>query len=441
MKRTILAKFDEWSKSKGRKPLLIYGARQIGKTYILLEFAKKHFSNYIYINFEKDKLVHADFNENLDPKEIINKLATRFNQTINPTTDLLIFDEIQECPRAITSLKYFCEDMPELKVMATGSLLGVKLVGVSFPVGKVDTLHMQPMSYEEFLQASGNEMLYEHFQAIPETKKIYAHDQLWDLFKHYLIVGGMPAAVQAFFDNKDDLLLNRINSTVAVQERILENYYADIGKHSGKENSMHISRILQNVPEQLAREADESSSKFKFKNVIPGKTKYSQLVSSIDWLEAVGLVHRIQVLHHIDQPLSAYTKENFFKLYLFDMGMLRALSGLDPRVILDFQFGTYKGYYAENFVLQELVYASAGREKFYAWNENKAEIEFIRSIKGEIVPIEVKSGNKTRGKSLKSYADKYKPKYMIILSGQELNLSPDELLQKYPLYLAAKVPF
>ena len=195
MKRTILSKFDEWSRGKDRKPLLIYGARQIGKTYILLEFAKKHFSNYIYINFEKDKLVHTDFSENLDPKEIINKLATRFNQTINPRTDLLIFDEVQECPRAITSLKYFCEDMPELRVMATGSLLGVKLGGVSFPVGKVDTLHMQPMSYEEFLQASGNEMLYEHFQTIPATKKIYAHDQLWDLFKHYLIIGGMPAAV------------------------------------------------------------------------------------------------------------------------------------------------------------------------------------------------------------------------------------------------------
>lgn len=441
MKRTILAKFEEWLEAKKRKPLLIYGARQIGKTYALLEFAKKHFSNYLYINFEKDKLVHEDFNVSLDPKEIIDKLAIRFNQKINPVTDLLIFDEIQECPQAITSLKYFCEDMPEMKVMATGSLLGVKLGGVSFPVGKVDTLHMQPMSYQEFLQASGNEILYEHFQKIPQTKKAYGHDQLWDLFKQYLIIGGMPAVVQAFFDNKEDLLINRINAATVVQERILEIYYADIGKHSGKENSMHISRILQNIPEQLAREADETTRKFKFKNVVPGKNKYNQLVSSIDWLQAVGLVHRIQILHHVDQLLSAYTKENFFKLYLFDIGILRALSGLDPRTILDFQFGTYKGYIAENFVLQEFVYASAGREKIYAWNENEAEIEFVRNIEGNIIPFEVKSGMKTRGKSLKSYADKYSPEYMVILSGQELKLSNDEILRKYPLYLAAKTPF
>ena len=437
MRRKILEKFEKWKVDPKRMPLLLFGARQVGKTYILEEFGKS-FENFHLINFEKNKVAHNAFSGNLDPKTIIQKLEIDLKIQIQKD-DLLIFDEIQECPTAITSLKYFCEDLPSQAVVAAGSLLGVRIVETSFPVGKVDMLYMQPMSFEEFLLAKQEEKLHQLLQEtnLNEHKTNIAHERLWDIFKEYLIVGGMPKAVKEFTDNYDNLA-NAYDKAILEQEKIINAYYIDIGKYCGKENAMHIRRILENIPEQLAQRQDGNSGRYKFKGVIPRKDQYSELVGSIDWLEAAGLVHRVQLLEHIDQTLPAYSRENFFKLYIFDVGLLRYLSRLDYNQILQYDFGTYKGYIAENFVLQELIYASEGRKKFFSWSQNTAEIEFLLDSRQGITPIEVKSGGNLKSKSLYAYSKRYEPKSMVILSGR--SITTDEYLIKYPLYLSYKLP-
>ncbi len=439
MYRTITNKLIKWSNKSDRMPLMLYGARQIGKTHSLLEFAEKEFKNYIYINFEKEKDAQNFFAGNLEPKKIIAEISLKKEISIDSKTDLIIFDEIQECPNAITSLKYFCENLNELRVIAAGSLLGVKLGEVSYPVGKVEILHMQPMSFEEFLYANDHKQLIKIWQNLNLKEgeiSATAHDLFWELFKSYLIVGGMPKAVNTFFKHKNDL--NQAYEQVTkVQESILETYYADIGKHCGKENSMHIRRIFENIPEQLSREQSESSSRFKFQGIIPKKKQYKELIGSIDWLEAAGLIHKIYLAHTAATPLIAYKKENFFKLFIFDVGLLRTLSSIDPIQILNYDFGSYKGYLVENFVLQEFIYQTAGRERFFSWQENTAEIEFLCDIDGKLVPIEVKSGSRTKAKSLASYINKYDPEYGIILSGANTEIKPK--VRKYPLYLASKI--
>ncbi len=437
MRRKILEKLQNWKTSPNKKPLLLFGARQVGKTYILKEFGKS-FANFHLINFEQNKTAHHAFGLNLDPKTIIEKLEIDLKIKIHPN-DLLIFDEIQECPNAITSLKYFCEDLPAQAVVAAGSLLGVRIAETSFPVGKVDMLYMQPMSFEEFLLARQEDKLY---QLIEETKLLdpktnIAHERLWNIFKEYLIVGGMPKVVDEFIQNLDNPS-NAFDKAIIEQEKIINAYYIDIGKYCGKENSMHIRRILENIPEQLAQRQDGNSGRYRFKGVIPRKNQYRDLVSSIDWLEAAGLAYRVQLLDHISQPLPAYSKENIFKLYLFDVGILRALSRLDYNQILQYDFGTYKGYIAENFVLQELIYTTEGRKKFFSWGQNTAEIEFLLDSKDGIIPIEVKSGNNLKSKSLYAYAQRYEPKHIVILSGKVI--AANDYAIKYPLYLTYKLP-
>jgi predicted AAA+ superfamily ATPase len=326
--------------------------------------------------------------------------------------------------------------LPQLHLIAAGSLLGVKLSSVSFPVGKVNLLTMSPMSFGEFLQANDSK-LYQYFAKIdienPSIDDFY-HEKLWQEFKYYLIVGGMPKVVNEFVAHRSDLS-KALALVEEVQAELLNTYYADIAKHSGKANAMHVQRILLNIPAQLAKAADGNSSRYHFKNVIEGKKQYSELIDSIDWLEAAGLIHKIKILDNINQPLMAHTKENFFKLYLFDLGILRALSKLDPSTILDYNFGTYKGYIAENFVLQQFVHASLAKESFYSWKENEAEIEFVRDIKGKIVPYEVKSGHRTQSKSLASFVKKYSPEKFYILSAQKPFIDKSGL-HKMPIYLA-----
>lgn len=437
MYRTIIEKLKLWQAKEDRMPLILLGARQIGKTYVLEEFGKSAYKKYHIFNFEENKELYKFFNGNLNPQTIIDKIQIELEIEINIQDDLVIFDEIQECPNAITSLKYFCEKMPELNLIAAGSLLGVRLGTVSFPVGKVELMNMQSMSFGEFLLAA-NSKLYKIWNelSINQTVDETYHKKLFEYFKHYLITGGMPKVVKTYIKLKDNLS-KAFTEVEDMQKNIIQTYYADMGKHSGKENSMHLQRVFENIPEQLARSEDQSSKRYKFKGVIPRKKQYSDLINVIDWLETAGLIYNVKIVEQAKLPLSAYSKYNIFKLYLFDIGLLKSLSQIKTADILNYNLGQYKGYLVENFVLQEFIYRTAGRERFFSWQENTAEIEFLCDIDGKLIPIEVKSGSRTKAKSLASYINKYDPEYGIILSGANTEIKSK--VRKYPLYLASRV--
>ena len=439
MKRDIIVKLHQWNNKEVRKPLILKGTRQVGKTYILKQFGQEAYSRYHYINFEEDESLSKIFEKNLKPKRILQDLNFYLDTSINTDQDLLIFDEIQACPRALTSLKYFNESMPALAICAAGSLLGLHLGESSFPVGKVEYLEMFPMSFLEFMEASGQNRYSGFLRDYTGTESIPAlvHSHLWEQLKLYFVIGGLPEVVKTYADNKDDLF----NSLLLVRQKhndLIRDYLADIAKHSGKQNSMHIERIWKNVPSQLAREQDGSAPKFRFKGVVPGLKAYSRLAGGIDWLEASGLIIKAHIVNSGEIPFSAYTKDNYFKLFCFDVGLLGSISRLPPKAILDYDYGTYKGYFAENFVAQE--FRCAGVDKIYSWRERTAEVEFLREVNGKVLPVEVKSGRNTQAKSLKVFAEKYNPKYRSIMSARSLNIDHENGIHHYPLYMAAHFP-
>jgi predicted AAA+ superfamily ATPase len=436
MKRNILQKLQEWRIKSERKPLLLRGVRQCGKTYILKEFGQT-FSDTHYINFEKNQDIHTIFSPNLDPKRIINELSFYLDKKISIENDLLIFDEIQTCAQALTSLKYFQEDLPQMALCAAGSLLGLHLSEGSFPVGKVDMLHMFPMSFTEFLIAIEDEKSLHFIETSIETSlPEIVHQHLWNQFKNYLIVGGMPEIVQFFAANKKQNIVEVFDAIRQQQGTLLSAYYSDIAKHAGKVNAMHIDRILSSVPAQLARSQDQSAKKFQFKNIVPGIDRYQRLADAIDWLESAELIIKVPIVHSAELPLSAYVKENIFKLYLFDVGFLGAMSGLSPKTIWDYQYGTYKGYYAENFVAQSLL--ARGENKLFSWEDARAEVEFLIVKQDTVLPIEVKSGSVTKSQSLRKLVEKYHLPKRVILSGRNVSINSERSVYHYPLYLAER---
>lgn len=439
MKRQIITQLKNWKNNCQRKPLLLKGARQIGKTYSLLEFARDEFYNYHYLNFEEKSKLKNIFADELDPKKLIQKISFELGQTINSKTDLLILDEIQECPRALTSLKYFCEDLPELAICAAGSLLGVRLNDVSFPVGKINHLEMYPLNFGEFIDALGKPLLSEALKAGIETIS-FAHEQLWNLLKIYFITGGLPEVVKIFVEHQENHF-EALNLVRVRQKEIINDYIGDMAKHCGKENAMHLQRLWTNVAQQLSQTQDGSAAKFKFKGAIPEKNRYSRLISTIDWLEAAGLIIKVPIIQQAIAPLKAYSKENIFKLFIFDVGILGALIDLEPKTILAYDYGTYKGFFAENFIAQEFLTKFTSYKQYYAWQQNRLDIEFVIDLDGEIYPIEVKSGTVTKSQSLYIFAKKYQHKYLSLMSAQKPNLKLDQELQKYPLYLASRFPW
>ncbi|MFC1770784.1 ATP-binding protein [Candidatus Margulisiibacteriota bacterium] len=438
MKRTIWHKLNDWKNKKYRKPLIIKGARQVGKTYILQEFGKSSFPDWHYFNFEDSKALSNIFEPDLDPKRIIRELSFYANKKINDQ-DLIIFDEIQNTPRAITSLKYFHEQLPQMAICSAGSLLGIQLSNEAFPVGKVEFLFLNPMSFEEFLFAQKDLKSLEYLEECKTTHRIpdLVHNHLWEKLKIYFIVGGLPEVVKTYIDNKENLF-HSLQQARKLQNNLILTYLADIAKHSGKQNAMHLERLLMNIPAQLAKELNGSASKFVFKGIVPGLSRYSRLAGSIDWLISAGLTVKCHIVNKGQLPFSAYTKENSFKLFLFDVGLLGAISGLPPKVILNYDYGSYKGYFAENYIAQEFI--CSGVLNLNCWNEGRAEVEFLREIDGDVIPIEVKSGWITQAKSLRVFADKYQPKYRVIFSGKTLNIDKKNRIHHYPLYLANKFP-
>jgi len=439
MKRDLLNNLKKWQNSSEKKPMVLSGARQVGKTYTLKHFGENFFPSCHYINFETDETLSGIFEKDLKPGRIIQELSFYLDTPINLKTELLIFDEIQECPRALTSLKYFCELMPEMAICAAGSLLGIHPGQSSFPVGKVDYLKMNPMGFLEFLEGTEQSRYADYLrhytgeETIPEV----VHRHLWAQLKIYFVVGGLPEVVSLYANNRTDLY----SAVKLVRQRQLElirEYSADIAKHSGKQNAMHIERIWKNIPSQLAREQDGSASKFRFKGVVPGIGGYSRLAGAIDWLESAGLIIKIPIVNSGYLPFPAYMKENTFKLFCFDVGILGALSMLPPKNIIDYDYGTYKGYFAENFVAQELKFS--GGENICSWRERRAEVEFLKEENGNVYPIEVKSGWVTQAKSLRVFSEKYRSPYRTIMSAGNISIDTNHRVHRYPLYLAGKFP-
>jgi predicted AAA+ superfamily ATPase len=439
MERFVYKNLQEW-KQKGvyRKPLLLQGARQVGKSYLLETFGREEFTACHSFNFEHHPELSTIFKQNLDPDRILDELSLAANKPIRPQSDLVIFDEIQECPKALNSLKYFQEKKSDLALCCAGSLLGITLSSESFPVGKVDLLSLHPLNFQEFLLATGEKMLVELLERARGGKSIpeIGHNRLWQLLKDYYVTGGMPEAVNRFIQLRDD----RVTAFAEVrklQQSLLVGYYKDVAKHAGKVNSMHIGSVFENIPMQLAANREASVKRYRFKGAVPGKKGFADLRGPITWLEKAGLILKVKVCKRAEIPLELFCKPNMFKLFLFDIGLLGTMLGLPPNILLQEDYGTAKGYFAENFVAQELT--AAGVHPLYSWTERNSEIEFLRVHNDQIVPVEVKAGTRTQAKSMQQFIRKYSPEAAVIISARPPSQSSSGMIHYVPLYLAGSV--
>ena len=424
----------QWKARPGRKPLIVRGARQVGKTWLLKEFGQREFRRMHYLNFEQRG--PELFEGHLAPGELVQALEVVLDVDIDVAQDLLVFDEVQERPRALTSLKYFGEQMPELAICCAGSHIGLLLSDASFPVGQVEFLALYPLSFAEFLWAH-NARASEYLEnrpvgtALPEP----VHQLLWTELKLYYATGGLPEAVQAFLDAGGEGR-TALGAARRVQQRLVMGYQSDFAKHAGTENAAHINRVFENIPEQIARTLDGSVGKYRFKGVIPGRSKFAQFEGPIDWLVRSGLALKTYIVEKPAIPLRSRRKANTFKLYFFDTGLLGCMLDLSFDAIVNQDYGSYKGFVAENFVAQELV--ASGASELYSWRGRLSEIEFLQVVDGEIAPVEVKSGVQTRSRSLSVYTEKYNPSRRVKLSARNRLQGKDGMFN-IPLYLAAKV--
>ena len=425
MKREILEKLVEWKNKPNRKPLILNGARQVGKTYILEEFGKKYFENVCKIDFNSNESYKNIFERDFNVERMITELNAITSVKIMKNKTLIIFDEIQEAPRAITSLKYFCENANEYVVACAGSLLGVALQkNTSFPVGKVNLMTMYPMTFIEFLDAMGKEGLAkllrdENYESINDLSEEYNY-----LLKQYMVVGGMPEAVKEFATNKDYVEVRKI------QKDIIKMYDNDFSKHIVDQNELLKTRqVFATIPKELAKE----NKKFVLRDIEHGArlTKYEV---AIEWLVDAGIVYKIHNVENIRTPLSAYKKLENFKIYLVDVGLLGAMSNLDYGIIIegDRLFVEFKGALAEQYICQELKYRYNDELYFYSESSSKLQVDFLIQSKNELIPIEVKSGNVVQAKSLKEYIKKFKPSYAIRFS--LLNNKQDDIINNYSLW-------
>jgi uncharacterized protein len=434
MEREFYKKLLSWKKSNLRKPLVLRGARQVGKTYILLEFAKNEYDDYIYLNFDEYPNLCSFFENDLDPSRILSDLKIYFKKDINPKNTLIIFDEIQECPNALASLKYFCEKTNEYHIASAGSLLGVKLT-TSFPVGKVNFLDLAPLNFFEFLQAIEEIELLKMLKEIKSSKAIadIFHKKLIKLLKTFFIIGGMPEAVSIYLKTKD------FENVRKIQKEILDAYILDFAKHAPKEDVMKIMGVWNSIPNQLAKE----NKKFIF-SAIKKSARAREYETSIEWLKSAGLILRSNNISTSKLPLEAYANKQSFKVFLLDVGLLGAMSNLDPKVVLENEklFQEFKGSLTENYVACEL--SDQHFEKLFYWTfNNVAEVDFIVSLNQKIFPLEVKGGTSTRKTSLLAYDKKFlnEENYSNILSRTSLrNFAHDGKVINYPLYAVCLFP-
>jgi len=425
MYRTIYHELVAWKARRERKPLILMGARQVGKTTCLKKFAEQSYENSVYLNFDSDSTVHDLFKDSIDPSDVIRLISIDRNVEIEPGKTLIIFDEIQECPNALNSLKYVCEKAPQYHVCAAGSLLGVKLKNTGgFPVGKVDFMHLYPFSFYEFLYALDEKKLCEFMRAIekPEPLPEIIHNKLNKYYLHYLFVGGMPEAVLRYRDTRS------LAPVREVQEAILAAYVLDFSKHAPKGQVMRIHQIWDSLPNQLAKE----NSKFMY-SVIRKGARAKEFELALQWLIEAGLLLKVSNLSKPALPLKAYAKLDIFKMYCLDVGLLGAMVKLPQKILAhdDEILQEFKGVMAENYCAQVLV--KTHEDLFFWSSEGRAEVDFVIQTEAHIYPLEVKSGRSTKKKSLAVYEKKYRPKLKVRAS--LLNLKRDETLLNCPLYL------
>ena len=409
MKRTISKQILDWKNSLDRKPLVLKGVRQCGKTYILKEFGTDHYSDVAYFNFEETPTLSHIFDQDFDVKRILFELGLLRGKTILPGSTFVIFDEIQECGKALTSLKYFCENAPEYHIACAGSLLGIAIhKDRSFPVGKVSFLTLYPMSFYEFLMATEGEQIVDYLYAFNQGKTMpdAIATKLVTALRQYYLVGGMPEVVQTWCDTHD------IDKVEAIQQHILSGYELDFVKHATPNEFLKLSAIWASIPQQLAK----PNNKFIFSQVKKG-WRAKDLEDALQLLTSVGLVYKVCKIEKPFIPLSAYADASAFTLYMSDVGLLRKLAKVPSQVILDSSpiYTEFKGAMTENFVLNELVKSSY--EQPYYWNSgNQAEVDFVIQDGVNIIPIEVKSETNVKARSLAEYRKKYEPKYSIVTS-------------------------
>ncbi len=415
-----------WKNKKNRKPLLLYGARQVGKTYLIKEFAKENFKDLIYVNFETNDIVGKLINDNISPEYIIKNLEIAFNKKIDKDTTLIFFDEIQKNTRALTSLKYFCEEAPEYYVIGAGSLLGVQISqkDYSFPVGKVEFLTIYPLSFEEFLINTGNNLLLEKIKTcfqnneqMPDT----LHKQALEIYYDYLTIGGMPEVVQEFINS------NSTVNAIDYQNAIIESYKSDITKYSETTDSPKIIATFASIPIQLAKE----NKKFQYKFIQKGGTS-SIFGNSINWLVNAGIVNKC-VKTKIGVPLKMYEELDSFKLYMNDVGLLTNLSEFPIYLIKNRNAVNelMMGMLTENYVASAFRFNELNLN--YWRNEYDSELDFIlQSEKGLIIPVEVKTSIHTKSRSLNNYMKEYNPKYGIRISSKNFGFKNN--IKSVPLY-------
>ncbi len=431
MELDIMRRLVEWKESPDRKPLLLTGVRQCGKTYVCKQFGEQYFEDVAYFYFEGNTGLASVFGYDFDVNRILNDLGTIVRgKPIVPGKTLIIFDEIQACPRAITSLKYFCENLRELHIICAGSLLGVSIKrdGISFPVGKVERLHMYPLSFSEFLRADGGKALYDGIKKYDlhrELPEIYTENLKKEL-QYYYIVGGMPEAVNNWVENHSFEAVDKI------QGNILEDYAGDFAKYAPIADVPKLGWIWDSVPKQLAKD----NNKFVFSHVKAGKRSH-ELEDALEWLTDAGLIYRLEMVSNPELPLSFNADATYFKVYMSDVGLLRKKSGISWRAMLEDSelYKNFKGAFTENYVMTELIYQEIHP---YFWRSgNTAELDFLFDFEDKIIPAEAKAQIHTRAKSYQEYCKKYKPGLGFKISMKNVgdNMTGDTKTISLPLYM------
>lgn len=425
MKRNAIHDLIRWKSSEDRKPMVLKGARQVGKTWLMKEFGQTYYDDFVYFNFDEEDELKSIFASNKNPHRIIELLSLVAGKKIMPGETLIAFDEIQECPEALNSLKYFKEKAKEYHVIAAGSLLGTLLAQPkSYPVGMVNLLDVLPLTFDEFLEAT-DEPLYAYYQSIQKEQPIEGlfHNRLLEAYHYYLIIGGMPECVASWVKYKDPAKVSQI------QRELIEVYENDFSKHNGKVNSGRILMVFRSIPSQLAK----PNEKFMYGAVREGG-RARDFEEAIEWLVSAGMLNRVYNVSKMEHPLSAFDRLDSFKLFLFDTGLLKHMAGLDNSAILlknDYQF---KGPLTENYVLQQLRSQFSVEPRYYA--DKNSEIDFVLQNGTEIIPVEAKGGEDKSAPSFKRYISEKQPDHAIRFSKR--GYLKNGLITNIPLYLVRK---
>lgn len=424
MKRFALERLKEWKEKPNRKPLIIRGARQVGKTWLMKEFGKTSFEKVAYVNFDSNTRMQQVFDGEINIERIVLAISAETGISVNPENTLLIFDEVQEVPKALSSLKYFCENAPEYAVVAAGSLLGVALhKGTSFPVGKVDFMDLYPLTFQEFLCALGEERFVEILRGKDTDMVTMFKSKYIDRLREYYFVGGMPEVVQTYVDTKD------FNQVREIQKNLLNYYQQDFSKHAEISLVPRLNLVWNSISMQLAKE----NKKYIYGQVRKG-ARAKDFELAIQWLLDCGLIHKVHRIEKPALPLKAYMNLDIFKIYLLDVGLLMAMTGLNAQVIIDGNriFTEFKGALTEQYILQQLIAGENVEPYYYSAENSKGEIDFILQGNTSVIPLEVKAEENLRAKSLKAFCEKYKPKYAVRTSMSDYR--EQEWMTNIPLY-------